>query len=101
MIGSHCAFIRGARRSRKVSATFTNRLVAADGTVSGNTQTGYSLALAFGLVPQNRAQSVVDKLVARLRAANNHFTVGFVGVSHLLPVLAEHGRADVAYQVLM
>lgn len=35
----------------QVSAAFTNRLVAADGTVSGNTQTGYSLALAFGLVP--------------------------------------------------
>ncbi|WP_394618832.1 family 78 glycoside hydrolase catalytic domain [Lentzea sp. JNUCC 0626] len=85
----------------QVSAAFTNRLVAADGTVSGNTQTGYSLALAFGLLPQNRVQSVVDKLVARVRAANNHLTVGFVGVSHLLPVLAEHGRADVAYQILM
>ncbi|MDX3660713.1 family 78 glycoside hydrolase catalytic domain [Streptomyces sp. ID05-26A] len=84
----------------QVSAAFTSRLVAADGTVSGNTQTGYSLALAFGLVPQNRVQSLVDKLVARVRAANNHLTVGFVGVSHLLQVLADHGRADVAYQVL-
>ncbi|MGW6445798.1 family 78 glycoside hydrolase catalytic domain [Lentzea sp. NPDC055074] len=84
----------------QVSAAFTARLVAADGTVSGNTQTGHALALAFGLVPQNRVQSVVDRLVARVRAANNHLTVGFVGVSHLLQVLADHGRADVAYQVL-
>ena len=84
----------------QVSAAFTSRLVAADGTVSGNTQTGYSLALAFGLVPANRVQSLVDKLVARIRAAGNHLTVGFVGVSHLLPVLADHGRTDVAYQVL-
>ncbi|MFD4636109.1 family 78 glycoside hydrolase catalytic domain [Lentzea sp. NPDC058436] len=84
----------------QVSTAFTNRLVAADGTVSGNTQTGYALALAFGLVPQQRVQSLVDKLVARVRAANNHLTVGFVGVSHLLQVLADHGRTDVAYQIL-
>ncbi|MFD4668727.1 family 78 glycoside hydrolase catalytic domain [Lentzea sp. NPDC058450] len=84
----------------QVSAAFTSRLVGADGTVSGNTQTGYALALAFGLVPQNRVPQLVDKLVARVRAANNHLTVGFVGVSHLLQVLADHGRADVAYQIL-
>ena len=39
----------------QVAAAFTSRFVAADGTVGGNTQTGYVLALAFGLLPANRA----------------------------------------------
>ncbi|MCS7478467.1 glycoside hydrolase family 78 protein [Umezawaea endophytica] len=85
----------------QVAAAFTSRFVAADGTVSGNTQTGYVLALAFGLVPQNRKQSLVDKLVARIGASGGHLTVGFLGVENLLPVLVDHGRSDVAYQVLL
>jgi alpha-L-rhamnosidase len=85
----------------QVAAAFTSRFVAADGTVSGNTQTGYVLALSFGLVPQNRVQSLVDKLVARVGAAGGHLTVGFLGVENLLPVLVDHGRSDIAYQVLL
>ncbi|PRY35636.1 family 78 glycoside hydrolase catalytic domain [Umezawaea tangerina] len=85
----------------QVGAAFTSRFVAADGTVSGNTQTGYVLALAFGLVPQNRVQSLVDKLVAKIAASGGHLTVGFLGVENLLPVLSDHGRSDIAYQILL
>lgn len=85
----------------QIAAAFTSRFVAADGTVAGNTQTGYVLALAFGLVPPGRVQSLVDRLVARIGAAGGHLSVGFLGVENLLPVLADHGRADIAYQVLM
>ncbi|NUS57429.1 MAG: rhamnosidase, partial [Streptomycetaceae bacterium] len=80
---------------------FTSRFVAADGTVSGNTQTGYVLALAFGLLPANLVAPAVGKLAARVAAANGHLTVGFLGVENLLPVLADNGRADVAYQILL
>ena len=85
----------------QVGAAFTARFVAADGTVSGNTQTGYVLALAFGLVPATRVQSLVDKLVAKIAASGGHLTVGFLGVENLLPVLTDHGRSDIAYQVLL
>ncbi|MEV6622671.1 family 78 glycoside hydrolase catalytic domain [Amycolatopsis sp. NPDC051106] len=85
----------------QVGAAFTNRFAAADGTVGSNTQTGYVLALAFGLLPADRVQPAADKLAARVAAANGHLTVGFLGVENLLPVLAAHGHADVAYQVLL
>jgi alpha-L-rhamnosidase len=84
----------------QIAAAFTNRFVAADGTVSGNSQTGYVLALAFGLVPANRAQAVADKLAAKVASRNGHLSVGFMGVENLLPVLAEHGHTDTAYQIL-
>jgi alpha-L-rhamnosidase len=59
------------------------------------------LALAFGLLPADRVQASADKLAARVAASGGHLTVGFLGVENLLPVLADHGHADVAYQVLM
>ncbi|GAA0904076.1 family 78 glycoside hydrolase catalytic domain [Virgisporangium ochraceum] len=84
----------------RVAAAFAHRFVAADGTVSGNTQTGYVLALAFGLTG-NRTQAVADRLVARVNAAGGHLTVGFLGVENLLPVLADNGHAATAYQILL
>jgi alpha-L-rhamnosidase len=85
----------------QVATAFTNRFVAADGTVSGNTQTGYVLALAFGLLPANRVQPAADKLATKVAATGGHLSVGFLGVENLLPVLAEHGHVDTAYQVLL
>ncbi|MEV6645815.1 family 78 glycoside hydrolase catalytic domain [Amycolatopsis sp. NPDC051371] len=85
----------------QIGAAFTSRFVAADGTVGANTQTGYVLALAFGLLPASQVQPAADKLAARVAAANGHLSVGFLGVENLLPVLAAHGHADVAYQVLL
>jgi alpha-L-rhamnosidase len=84
----------------RIAAAFTSRFVAADGTVGSNSQTGYVLALAFGLVPADRVQAVADKLAAKVAARNGHLSVGFMGVENLLPVLADHGHVDTAYQIL-
>ncbi|GAA1891837.1 family 78 glycoside hydrolase catalytic domain [Asanoa iriomotensis] len=85
----------------QVATAFTNRFVAADGTVSGNTQTGYVLALSFGLVPAARVQAVADKLAAKVASRSGHLSVGFLGVENLLPVLADNGHLATAYQVLL
>ena len=84
----------------RIAAAFTARFVRADGTVGSNSQTGYVLALAFGLVPADRTQAVADKLAAKVASVGGHLSVGFMGVEGLLPVLAEHGHLDTAYQIL-
>ncbi|WP_275980092.1 alpha-L-rhamnosidase [Couchioplanes caeruleus] len=84
----------------RIAAAFTNRFVAADGTVGADSQTGYVLALAFGLVPADRQQAVADRLAAKVASRNGHLSVGFMGVENLLPVLAEHGHLDTAYRIL-
>ncbi len=85
----------------QIGAAFTSRFSQADGTVGANTQTGYVLALAFGLLPASRVQPAADKLAAKVAASGGHLSVGFLGVENLLPVLAAHGHADIAYQVLL
>jgi len=84
----------------RIAAAFTAKFVAADGTVGGNSQTAYVLALAFDLVPADRVQAVADKLAAKVAARDGHLSVGFMGVENLLPVLADHGHLDTAYQIL-
>ncbi|MFG2359296.1 family 78 glycoside hydrolase catalytic domain [Streptomyces sp. NPDC048521] len=89
------------RLADQVAAAFTARFVTDDGTVRGNTQTGYVLALAFDLLPASLVQPAADKLAAKVAATDGHLSVGFLGVENLLPVLADHGHADTAYQILL
>ncbi|MEW2516557.1 family 78 glycoside hydrolase catalytic domain [Actinacidiphila alni] len=85
----------------QVAAAFAGKYIGSDGSVGSNTQTGYVLALAFGLVPGALVQRAADKLAARVAAAGGHLSVGFLGVENLLPVLTDNGHADTAYQVLL
>ena len=64
----------------QIAAAFAARFVAADGTVSGDTQTGYVLALAFGLVPAALVQPAADKLAAKVASRGGHLSVGFMKI---------------------
>ncbi len=66
----------------------------------GDTQTAAILALRFDLLPESLRASVADRLVSDIRARNDHLSTGFVGVSHLLPVLDDAGHADLALRLL-
>lgn len=83
-----------------IRAAFIESYVNDDGTVEGGTQTGYLLALAFGLLPEELVQAAVDHLAADIEKRDNRLTTGFVGTALLCPVLADYGRADLAYALL-
>ncbi len=70
------------------------------GLLKTQSQAAHSRALAFGLVPGESAQAVADNLAALISANGNRLATGFLSTPFLLPVLAEHGHAQLAYQVL-
>ncbi len=81
-------------------AAFRKRFVGADGAVASGTQTANVLALHFDLLqPEFRAKAV-EALVADIRARGNKLSCGFVGSSYLPHVLSDHGRLDVAFDLL-
>jgi alpha-L-rhamnosidase len=90
----HEALLAGIR------AAFIEAFVGADGTVAGGTQTGYLLALAFGLMPDDLVHAAVEHLVADIEGRGTRLTTGFVGVGLLCPVLTEQGHGDLAYALL-
>ncbi|SHN43124.1 family 78 glycoside hydrolase catalytic domain [Cryptosporangium aurantiacum] len=72
----------------------------ADGRLVPDTQADHVRALAFGLVPAHRRPAVATRLVELIRKADTHLGTGFLATPYLLPVLADAGHLDVAYELL-
>lgn len=82
----------------KTYAAFRNQLVDSDGRVKGDTQTGYVLAYAFGLLEREAA---AKHLRRKFEESGMLLTTGFNGGRYLLPVLSELGLDDIAYTLLL
>ncbi|TDD65088.1 hydrolase [Jiangella aurantiaca] len=67
----------------------------------GYRQTSNAVPLAFGLVPPEHVQAVVDNLVADVEARDWHLNTGCLGTSVLLPVLTVYGHADAAAKIAL
>jgi len=75
--------------------------VLPDGRLRVETQTAYLLALAFDLLPPELRAAAAGHLVANIRDLDWHLSTGFVGISHLNPILTLSGHTDVAYRLLL
>ncbi|MFI5758565.1 alpha-L-rhamnosidase [Streptomyces sp. NPDC051569] len=84
----------------RVREAFRTAYVASDGTVRGDTQAAYVLALSMNLVPDPLRQAAADRLVALIEAKDWHLSTGFLGTPRLLPVLTDTGHTDVAHRLL-
>lgn len=64
----------------EIAKAFVKEFVnSTDGKIRGDTQTGYSLALAFRLLPDELIPKAVDNLIANIQRHNWHLTTGFLG----------------------
>ncbi|MFC4224076.1 family 78 glycoside hydrolase catalytic domain [Lysinibacter cavernae] len=86
--------------SNRVRDAFVERFILADGTVQGNSQAGYAMAIGMDLVPAERLEAVGNKYVAKLASKDFHLSTGFLGTSWLLPALTKSGHQDIAYRLL-
>jgi alpha-L-rhamnosidase len=79
---------------------FQQTFVKPDGTLAGDSQTAYCLALYFNLLTEPQRKQAAAHLVGRIEAKDYHLSVGFVGVPILLPTLTAIGRSDLAYRLI-
>jgi alpha-L-rhamnosidase len=84
----------------RVRTAFQREWLREDGRLAVETQTAYLLALAFNLLPENVRARAAAHLVENIRTLGWHLSTGFIGISHLNPVLTLTGHADVAYRLL-
>jgi alpha-L-rhamnosidase len=87
---------RAAALADLATGAFRRSFINDDGTVTGGTQTGYALALGFGLVPPELRSAMGRRLADAVRARGLHLSTGFVGTPLRLPALSESGHHDVA-----
>ncbi|MBX3120494.1 MAG: glycoside hydrolase family 78 protein [Fimbriimonadaceae bacterium] len=85
---------------RQVRAAFQKAYVKPDGSVLGDTQCSYILALVFDLLEPEMVGKVADRLVADIEKRGWHLSTGFVGTRDIMHVLSKIGRNDVAFRLL-
>lgn len=95
-----------ARNAATIKAAFNDAFLdRAAGHYRGDGDRGYRqthnvLAVAFDLVPDaTTTRRVVASIVGDVRAKGTRLNTGVLGTKWLLPVLTQHGHADVAYEL--
>jgi alpha-L-rhamnosidase len=86
---------------QNIRAAFQKAYIKDNGEVGTSTQTSYVVALYTKLAPESLEPLLVDRLVKDIEARNWHLSTGFLGTPFLLFTLADHGRSDVAYRLLL
>ncbi|MFD2144569.1 glycoside hydrolase family 78 protein [Mucilaginibacter antarcticus] len=85
----------------EVKQAFNNEYVTANGLISSDTQTAYTLALQFDMLPENLRPQAAKRLADNVRRYGNHLTTGFLGTPYLANALSRFGYADVAFKLLL
>ena len=101
VLGKNDIADRYLKLSDKVRTAFQKAYIKSDGTIEGDTQAGYALALAFDLVPKNLVTLVQAKLsVSITEKRASHLTTGIHTTKHVLLELAKRGYEELASRLV-
>jgi alpha-L-rhamnosidase len=84
-----------------VKAAFIKRFFKPDTNQFDNgTQTSSVLPLSFGMVPEDRREQVMARLVKKIDVeSDDHVGVGLIGAQWLMRTLTENGQGDLAFKI--
>ncbi len=85
----------------QIKIAFNREFVSEDGSLKGETQTAYALALRFDLLPAHLRPIAAKRLAENVHRLNDHLSTGFVGAGQLLFALSDNGYLDIAYKLLL
>ena len=85
--------------SAKIKKVFQNEFVTPNARLTSDTQTAYSLALAFDLFPVDMRAKAAERLANNVKEFK-HITTGFLGTPLICHVLTEYGYLGQAYMLL-
>ena len=99
IIGQKEDAMKYAQLSQDIKKAFVHEFVTPAGRLVSHTQTAYSLALAFNLLPEDLIPKAAEFLAADVKKMG-HLTTGFVGTPLLCKTLSAHGYEDLAFMLL-
>ena len=85
---------------QKIETALAKEFVSPNGRLSSNTQTAYTLAMAFDLLPDSLQQQASECLAADVRQ-HGLITTGFLGTPLICPMLTRYRYTKEAYQLLL
>ncbi|WP_415383521.1 family 78 glycoside hydrolase catalytic domain [Halosimplex sp. TS25] len=101
VLGNEADAERYRDRAGSVAEAFVDRFFdAGAGEFGPGTQSSYAVPLFLGLVPEGEVEAVAANLAEKVRADGGKLRTGFLGTRPLIHTLADHGYADLAYEVV-
>jgi alpha-L-rhamnosidase len=91
--------VKYEKLSEAVKSAFVQEYVTPHGRLVSHTQTAYSLALAFYLLPKDLVPKAAAYLAQDVKKFG-HLTTGFVGTPLLCKTLSDYGYPDLAFMLL-
>lgn len=85
---------------KALNGSVTRYTYYAEGSEHCPSQTSYALAIDFGLILQSKMAGAAKGMEMSLARNRDYLTVGFFGISHLLPALTKTGLTDKAFKLL-
>ena len=89
------------RLFEEVRDAFVAAYVLPDGRMTSDSQTAYSLAIAFELVDDEERRVAGERLADLVAASGNRISTGFVGTPLITDALTAAGQLDSAYDLLL
>jgi alpha-L-rhamnosidase len=99
-IGRHDDASRYDELAKAVRHAWQTEFIGDDGRLIPDTQANHVRALGFDLVPDELRADTAARLAELIRARDTHLATGFLATPYLLPVLADAGHLDLAYELL-
>jgi alpha-L-rhamnosidase len=100
-IGNDEAGARYTALIENIRKAYQAAYIKDNGEVFGGTQTAYVVTLYMKIAPPALETAIVKNLVDGIEKRDWHLSTGFLGTPFLLFTLADHGRADLAYRLLL
>ena len=89
-----------ARVAAEVREAFLAEYVTPSGRMMSDAQTGYALAITFGIAPDAQRQVLGDRLAELTRESGYRIGTGFVGTPIILDALTQTGHAETARRLI-
>jgi alpha-L-rhamnosidase len=100
LFGKTADFERYSALAEKIKAAINKKYLDYETGIYGSgLQTELSVALHWGLVPEELRGKVADNLARRVEQDDKHIDVGLLGTKTILNALSENGYPQLAYEV--
>ena len=99
VIGNKEDAAKYSQLSEAIKKAFQKEFLTPGGRLASQSQTAYSMALEFGLLPEDLVPKAAANLAEDVKIMG-HLTTGYVGTSLLCKALSDNGYADLAFTLL-
>jgi alpha-L-rhamnosidase len=102
VLGEDKFVVKYGRLAESVREAIRCEYVKPDGRVHSDSQTGYTMMIAFDLLENDEQRLLAgERLAGLVREAGYHIATGFVGTPIIMDALCSTGQADTAWQLLL